>query len=372
MEPDFAWVAEPATLLARFDTPPSRIGLDTEFIRERTWWPHLALVQIAVRDEILLVDTQAPGMTAALAGVLSNPAITKVMHSASEDLIALQHACGAVPEPLFDTQVAAAIAGHAAGAGYQRLVADFTGVALGKGETRSDWSRRPLSDAQLAYAADDVRHLFELQDALTGKLEALGRMDWLREDCARMLATARDNGLERWPHLPIRAAQYFDRAGQLRLLRLLRWRDAWAREHDRPRSWVLDNELAAAIARNPPGDIDALKAVLERHPKAPRKLATELWQALGTPLADEDEAPAIRSDERDKRAVRRLQDAAAAAGAALGLPDGVLASRRKLEALLDDGDWSAFGTWRRNELEPLLAPLLPGAQGELPSAAAGV
>lgn len=372
MEPDFTWVAEPAALLARFDTPPSRIGLDTEFIRERTWWPHLALVQVAVRDEILLVDAQAAGMAEALRAILANPAITKVMHSASEDLIALQHACGAVPEPLFDTQVAAAIAGIAAGAGYQRLVADIAGVTLDKGETRSDWSRRPLSDAQLAYAADDVRHLFQLHDALSAKLEALGRMDWLREDCARMVATARDSGLERWPHLPIRSAQHFDRAAQLRLLRLLRWRDAWAREHDRPRSWVLDNELATTLARSAPADLPALKAVLDRHPKAPRKLAAELLDALATPLPDEDDAPPVRIDDRDKRALRRLQDAVAAESAALGLPDGVLASRRKLEALQDEGDWSVFGTWRRARLEPVLAPLLPGATGELPSGEAGV
>ena len=372
MEHDFTWVAEPAALRAHFATVPDRIGLDTEFIRERTWWPHLALVQIAVGEAILLVDTQADGMAAALRDILLDPRVTKVMHSASEDLIALQHACDAVPEPLFDTQVAAAIAGIAAGAGYQRLVADITGVTLGKGETRSDWSRRPLSDAQLAYAADDVRHLFQLHDHLEERLAGLGRADWLREDCARMVANARDSDLERWPHLPIRAAQYFDRDAQLRLLRLLRWRDDWARTHDRPRSWVLDNELAAAIARAPPADPAALKAVLERHPKAPRKLVDELWQALATPLSDEAEAPPVRSDERDKRALRRLQDAVAGVSAGLGLPDGVLASRRKLEALLDEGDWQALGNWRRALLEPVLAPLLAGAPRELPSGEATV
>lgn len=375
MEHDYTWVDDPTALLGHFDIPPPRIGLDTEFIRERTWWPHLALVQVALPDAILLVDAQAPGIPEALRGILLDARITKVMHSASEDLIAFARACDAVPEPLFDTQVAAAIAGVAAGAGYQRLVADITGVALGKGETRSDWSRRPLSDAQLAYAADDVRHLFELHDHLQARLDALGRMDWLREDCARMVANARDNGLERWPHLPIRSAQYLDGAGQRRLLRLLRWRDAWAREHDRPRSWVLDNELATSLARTPPADAAALEAVLERHPKAPRKLAAELWHALATPLADEGQAPPIRGDERDKRALRRLQEAVAAESEALGLPDGVLASRRKLEALMDDGDWSGFGGWRRARLEPVLSPLLAdagSATGELPGGKKGV
>ncbi|MEN1960165.1 ribonuclease D [Luteimonas sp. MJ246] len=367
MEHDFTWVSEPAALLARFETRPSRIGLDTEFIRERTWWPHLALAQMAVHDEILLLDMQAPGMADALRGILLDTGITKVMHSASEDLIAFLHACKAVPEPLFDTQVAAAIAGLAAGAGYQRLVADITGVALGKGETRSDWTRRPLSDAQLAYAADDVRHLFELHDHLQGRLEALGREAWLREDCERMVSNARDESLERWPHLPIRAAQYFNQAAQHRLLRLLRWRDAWAREHDRPRSWVLDNDLAAAIARAQPADQAALKALFDRHPKAPRKLLAEVWTALVTPLADEADAPPIRTEERDKRAVRRLQDAVAVRSAELALPDGVLASRRRLEALLDDHDWATLGGWRRDQLEPVLAPLLADGAGELPT-----
>lgn len=372
MEHAFTWVDDPDALLAHLEPRPARIGLDTEFIRERTWWPHLALAQLAVHDRILLVDTQAPGMAAALRGILLDTTVTKVMHSASEDLVAFQHACDAVPEPLFDTQVAAALAGIAAGAGYQRLVADITGVALGKGETRSDWSRRPLSDAQLAYAADDVRHLFELHDHLQARLEAQGRVDWLREDCARMVANARDTSLERWPHLPIRGAQHLDRDAQLRLLRLLRWRDAWARDHDRPRSWILDNELATTVARQAPADPAALKAIFERHPKAPRKLVAEAWAALSTPLPDEADAPPVRGDDRDKRALRRLQDAVAQHGAALGLPDGVLASRRKLEGLLDDGDWSALGGWRRAQLEPLLAPLLAGAAGELPSAADGV
>lgn len=374
MEDDFTWLAEPAALLAHFETRPARIGLDTEFIRERTWWPQLALVQVAVGDAILLVDPLAEGMAAALRGILLDPAITKVMHSASEDLVAFLRACDAVPAPLFDTQVAAALAGVGAGVGYQRLVQDSFGVLLPKGETRSDWLRRPLSPAQLAYAADDVRHLFALQDALQARLETLGRMAWLEEDCQRMVDSARDNALERWPHLAMRSAQFLDVDGQRRLLRLLRWRDAYARDNDRPRSWILDNELATLLARDPPADRAALQRVLDTQPKAPRKLGDALWTALATPLADEDEAPPARGDDRDKRAVRRLQDAVAARSAELGLPDGVLASRRRLEALLDDGDWAGMlGGWRRVQLEPVLAPLLAtAADGGLPAGDAAV
>lgn len=354
------WISDPDALRRRLASPPDRVGLDTEFIRERTYWPQLALVQLAIGDDILLVDPLVPGMGEALAPLLRNRGVLKVMHSASEDLIALQRGCGALPEPLFDTQIAAALAGIGAGMGYQRLVQELTGTALAKGETRSDWLRRPLSPAQLAYAADDVRHLHALHDALAARLRALGREAWAAEDSARLLATAASDEGERWPHLSLRAAQYLTPDAQRRLLRLLRWREAYARASDRPRNWILDNELAAALARNPPPDRAALQRLLEATPKAPRQLADAIWQALATPLPDEDQAPrAAAGDERDKAALRRLQDAVATRSAELGLPDGVLASRRWLEALLDGHDWpGALSGWRRAELEPRLAPLL--------------
>ena len=358
------WISDPAVLAARFIDRPARIGLDTEFIRERTYWPQLALVQIAIERghgiEILLVDPLAPGMAEALAPILADEAILKVMHSPSEDLVAFKHACDVVPRPLFDTQLAAALAGIGSGMGYQKLVEQITGVALAKGETRSDWLRRPLSPAQLEYAADDVRHLFEMQDVLDGMLGELGRREWLADDARRTLDNADSNALERWPHLSMRSAHFLDLDAQRRLVRLLRWRDAHARDSDRPRSWILDNELAVALARVPPPDRDALQAQLEGHPKAPRKLGDAIWHALTTPLADEADTPdASVAEKRDKNRLRQLQDAVAARSAELGLPDGLLASRRYLETLLDRGEWpDALAGWRREALEPSLAPLL--------------
>lgn len=362
------WIDDPAQLAPFLARAPRLIGLDTEFVRERTFWPQLALVQVALFAEgdaeptVVLVDPLVPGMGAALAPVLSDASILKIMHSASEDLVALRRGCGALPAPLFDTQVAAALAGFGAGLGYQKLVQQVEGSVLAKGETRSDWLRRPLSPAQLDYAADDVRHLHALHAALDARLRELGRDGWLAQDCARMVRNAERDEPERWPHLSLRAAQFLDADGQRRLLRLLRWRDAYARESDRPRNWILDNELAVALARAPLPDRDALQARLGAHPKAPRKLAAQLWHALQAPLADEADAPPIRGDDRaDKQALRRLQDAVAAIAAEHALPEGVLASRRWLEALLD-GAWpDALEGWRRELLEPRLAPLLQPA-----------
>jgi len=369
-----SWIADPAELAGRLAYGPCRIGIDTEFIRERTYWPQLALVQIAhERDggqEVLLVDTLAPGMAEALAPILADRSILKVMHSPSEDLVAFRHTCGVVPRPLFDTQLAAALAGIGGGMGYQRLVEQLTGVALAKGETRSDWLRRPLSPAQLEYAADDVRHLFEMHDVLEGMLGELGRGEWLEADAERVADMAEDGALERWPHLSMRSAGFLDLDAQRRLLRLLRWRDAHARDSDRPRTWILDNELAVAIARQPPADRDALQAQLEAHPKAPRKLGDAIWRALQEAADDESAIPdAGAAEKRDKNRLRQLQTAVATRSAELGLPDGVLASRRHLEHLMDRGEWpDALAGWRRELLEPVLAPLLTGAGAPPPPA----
>lgn len=354
------WIADPAALQAHFSTQPARIGLDTEFIRERTYWPQLALVQMALDDTILLIDPLVPGMCAALAPILADERILKLMHSSSEDLVAFKHACGVVPKPLFDTQQAAALAGIGAGLGYQKLVEQLTGVSLAKGETRSDWLRRPLSPSQLEYAADDVRHLAGMHDALDGMLGQLSRREWLAEDASRTVVNAENEAPERWPHLSLRSAQFLDGEAQRRLVRLLRWRDAYARDNDRPRGWILDNELAVTIARTPPADRDALQSQLDAHPKAPRKLGDAIWRALSTPLSDEDETPdASVGETRDKQRLRKLQDAVSRRSAELGLPEGVLASRRWLQALLDDGTWpTALSGWRRAALEPALAPIL--------------
>lgn len=358
------WIDTPGALRSRLENPPARVGLDTEFIRERTYWPKLALVQIALPVEggieILLVDPLVPGMTDALAPLLADAAVLKIMHSPSEDLIALRHACGEVPRPLFDTQAAAALAGIGGGMGYQKLVAEITGVALAKGETRSDWMRRPLSASQLDYAADDVAHLFELHDALASRLDAQGRSGWLAADMARTVQLAIDDAPDAWPHLSMRSAQFLDTAAQARLLRLLRWRDAHAKRADLPRSWVLDNELAYGLARNAPASRDALAQAVNSHPKGPRKLIDALWSALNTPLDDEAAAPdAALAERRDKNRMRALQDAVARRAAELGVSDGVLASRRTLEPLLDTGEWpDALEGWRREQLEPVLGPLL--------------
>ncbi len=358
------WIANPVQLadhLARW-TDIELLALDTEFIRERTWWPQLALVQMtAPGHDVLLIDPTVGGIPELLRPLIGNPAIVKLMHSASEDVQALQRGCGAVPAPLFDTQIATALCGIGAGIGYQKLVETQLGIMLPKSETRSDWMRRPLSPAQLIYAADDVLHLHALHAILHEKLRELGREEWLTEDSARLLASSGNETPDRYPHLALRGAQYLDAEAQALLCRLLRWREALARAGDRPKGWILDNELAIALARKPPGDARAFHAFLDTQPKAPRKLRSELWNELAQPLtAGERDIPLVLTpDGAQKKRLRALQDAVASEATRLGLAEGVLASRRTLEALLDGNGWpAALEGWRRPILEPLLRPVL--------------
>ncbi len=362
MQPLSLWINTPQALserLARWAGQPL-VALDTEFIRERTYYPQLALVQLAIPDDILLVDPLVPGMDAALRPLLVDPAVTKLMHSASEDLQALMRGCASLPAPLFDTQVAAALVGLGAGLGYQKLVEQVTGITLAKGETRSDWLRRPLSAAQLEYAADDVRYLHQVHAQLDRQLTERSRHGWLLSDAERSLRQAAQEGEEPWPHLAVRSAQSLDVDGQARLCRLLRWRDVEARRSDKPKSWIIDNELAVSLARRPPATEAEFNATLDRHPKAPRKSRGELWAITCAPVdAQERELPLLRGDSLDKQKVKSLQEAVAAVALANGLPDGLLCARRHLETLLEGRDWpDALAGWRRELLEPALAPLL--------------
>jgi ribonuclease D len=358
------WIDEPEALRARLDAwqGQARVGLDTEFIRERTFYPQLALVQLSVPGEVLLVDPLAPGVAEALRPLLRDRAVLKIMHSASEDLQALLRGCDALPASMFDTQVAAAMAGMGAGLGYQKLVEQVTGVALEKGETRSDWLRRPLSESQLKYAADDVLHLHQIHEVLDARLRELGRLDWLVSDGERALQVAIGDGDDPLPHLSVRSAQTLDAAGQARLRRLLVWRDAEARRSDRPKGWVLDNDLAVHLSRRPFENFHAFNAMLDANPKAPRRARKELFEMLAQPLTDEErQLPLNRAvDAIDKQRLRGMQDAVAKLAGDLGVPEGLLCARRHLEVLLEGRGWpEALQGWRRALLEPTLEPMLP-------------
>jgi ribonuclease D len=355
------WIASGSELDARLDRlDASPIALDTEFIREKTFYPQLALVQLAQRDDLLLIDPLGISDMMPMRRLLESPAL-KLMHSPSEDLQTFRHACNALPRPLFDTQVAAALCGMGQGLGYQALIEKLLGVRLEKGETRSDWMRRPLSDSQLVYAADDVRHLAAAHAQLDLRLRELGRRDWLDEECARQLAAAESDDVDANPHLAMRSAQRLRPEQQARLRLMLQWRDRQARRSDKPKSWVLDNELVIELAQREFNGRSDFESLLDARPRAPRRARDVLWDVVAQALAPEDlDIPLLESaDPRWREPLRRMQESVAAIAAALELPEGLLCARRHLESLIATREWPrALDGWRRPLLEPKLRPIL--------------
>src|SRR5271167_4612184 len=184
--PEPIWIDRSGDLpsLARTLESYASIGLDTEFLRERTFFPRLCLLQLAAGDSIWCVDTLRVGSLEPLGKALTAATSRKVIHSARQDLEALYLSVKRVISPVFDTQIAAGYIGLKPQIGYADLVKTLLNVTLPKGQTRTDWSKRPLSPAQLEYAADDVLYLGELAERLTARLRELGREHWAAEDCA--------------------------------------------------------------------------------------------------------------------------------------------------------------------------------------------
>ena len=359
------WLDNPSDLTRFLQTHADArlIGMDTEFIRERTYYPQLALVQIVIGDQIALIDAGKPDVAAVLKPLLENPEVLKIMHSCSEDLQAFKAGCGAVPTPVFDTQTAAALCGLGSSLSYLKLVEQLCGVTLEKGETRSDWLQRPLTESQKHYAADDVRYILPMHAQLAERLQLLQRREWLDADCARAVSAAADEQAEANPHLSVRSNQPLDADAQLRLRRILRWRDARAIERNKPKRWIIDNDAAFALARSPVSSVEDIDAIFARYPKSPKSARQHLFALLQKPFDDEERrAPLAREpDAAAKARLKALQQAVLAKAGELAVPEGLLCSRKHLEYLLETGEWpAALQGWRQDVLaEPFKAILGP-------------
>ncbi len=358
------WIDSPGRLQEWVDRHASTahaIGMDTEFVRESTFFPKLALIQMAVATDVALVDPLAFAPTV-IEGWLGQSTGAVLMHSASEDIEALRTLLPEGPPRLFDTQIAAAFVGLGAGVGYQKLVAALLAIDLPKDVTRSDWTRRPLSDAQHAYAVQDVVHLAVLHDQLTARLHARGYFEWFVEDCAR-LARRAQSAADLQPQLGLRGAASWPLAAIARLRDLLLWREAAAQRHDVPRGWLLRDEHCIDLALDPPADAATLEARTRGQRSLRHALRMELWSHLQQRLDDDFVRATLRPDEPLKGARRHAFDAMRARvdaeAARLDLPPGLLCPRRALERYIAAREWPAeLDGWRRGVLEPALAPLL--------------
>ncbi len=349
-----------ASLLAQLNDD-ARVAVDTEFLRESSYFPRLCLVQLAGREALGLLDTLAGVELGPLHRFLAQRTRCKVLHAAHQDLEIFTHATQAVPGPIFDTQLAAGLLGYAPQIGFGDLVREVLGVTLAKGHARTDWTRRPLSAAQLEYARDDVRYLLPLADALTERLESSGRAAWFAEDArgAEELARYVQDPATAWERL--RWAHSLSGARLAATQRIAAWREARALRLDRPRGWILsDAAISELVERMPKGTAD-----LERLRELPAALISkcgaellELIAAPGEPLAARPRATS-RLDATQMTLVKKLGEELRRIAGQLGLSAEVLATQKELRALVrGERDVSVLGGWRRAVAGDALTALL--------------
>ena len=343
-----------ASLCARLSTAPF-VTVDTEFMRERTYWPKLCLVQIAGADDAAIIDPLIGDLDLGpLLDLLAAPGVLKVFHAARQDIEIFFQLTGAVPAPLFDTQIAAMVCGFGDAAAYETLVAKLALARLDKASRFTDWARRPLSERQLRYALDDVVHLMTVYAKLVRRLEESGRATWLDEEMASLSDPsiyAAEPG-EAWRRIKIRGSNP-------RVLGVLReiaaWRETEAQDRDMPRNHVVRDQALVEIATHPPKDATAL-AHVRGLPRgfAERARGAALLKAVARGLALPEAALPQRDGAKPLPSrlgplVQLLKVLLKAKAESHGVAQKLLANSEEIERIAaeEDADVPALRGWRR-------------------------
>jgi len=334
-----------------------RYALDTEFHRERTYFPRLALVQLAWPGRLVLVDPLVVDL-APFAEVLEGPALA-VLHAADQDLEVLQLACGRTPARLFDTQVAAGFIGFSS-ASLVSLAERLVGARILKGDRLTDWTRRPLTDSQRLYAASDVLHLLQLHDLLVAKLEGCGRLSWAEDECQRLLERARSGQEPETAWWRIKDSRSLRGPARGIAQELAAWRERRAAELDRPSRMVLSDMALLGIAnRQPSGeqDLHDIRGLDARQLKGAARVAVLHAVRTGAALTKEQvRVPPVDDFDRQLRPAVTLVSAWVGQLAHdLQLDPALLATRADLQAFLRADPSGRLATGWRGELvgEPI-------------------
>ena len=344
------------------------LAIDTEFVRTRTFFPRLGLIQVSDGEEHALIDPLAIPDLDPLENLLQDSGIPKVLHSCGEDLEVFHHRFGTVPQPIFDTQIGAAFATVGNSLGYSRLVQEFFSVELPKEETRSNWLKRPLTDGQMLYAALDVTYLLPLYQRLSTRLEELGRSDWMAQEIEQLSAPGRylpdpDTAFLKLAHPAM------SRPELAALQALAAWREIEARKRDLPRNFVLPKNALTEIARKRPKSAAQLEklGILKHHEL--RRFADPLVRILQrTAKLSDEEMPSSLQRPRDlsahKPQVDRFRKALAKRAEQLGLAPELIANRKMVERIWRrrlDGKTptvpEAMTPWRQEILREVLTRL---------------
>lgn len=375
MANDIHWIRDDASLAehcAAWQALPF-VALDTEFMRVDTFYPIAGLLQVSSGERAYLIDPLCIGDWTPFAALLQAPGVVKVLHSCSEDLEVFLRLTGSLPAPLFDTQLAAGYLNLGFSMGYSRLVQALLDIELPKGETRSDWLQRPLSQTQVSYAAEDVLHLVEVYQALTARLSP-EKNAWVLEDGAELVAGL---GREVDPEQAWREAKLAWKLSrqQLAVLRALcAWREREARARNQPRNRILREHSLWPLARSQPDNLVALARIEDMHPKTVRQdgetLLALIREAAALPPGDWPEALPEPLPVEASALLKKLRAIGQREGERLQIVPELMLRKKTLEALLKSGYPSgpyqlpeSLRGWRRELMGQALLDCL-AAEGE--------
>jgi ribonuclease D len=350
--PDAIWIdrADELPALARMLESQAWIGVDTEFLRERTFFPKLCLLQLSIGGSIWCVDTLRIGSLDPLMPALTAALARKVIHAARQDLEAVYLTAKRVMTPVFDTQIAAGCIGLKPQVGYAELVKTLLDVTIPKGQTRTDWSKRPLTREQLDYAADDVLYLGDVADHLSLRLRELGREHWVTQDCSALEDPQlyEPDPAQAW--IRLRGLAQLEPETRARAKTIAVWREKLARARDLPRAWILADAAIFSIAEGgPPPLNDSLAASLQAALKE-----------AGNDAKDQEPSQDARPTSEQKALIERLGKIVDARAAELKVSAEILAPRGELKALAmgtragTARESNALKGWRREEICSLL------------------
>lgn len=358
-------IVDQETFVAMIDdlATAERYALDTEFHRERTYFPQVALVQLAWNDKLVLVDPLAVDL-APLSKVLDGPGLC-VLHAGTQDLEVLELACGTVPSRLFDTQVAAGFLGVSTGS-LVSLLERFLNTSIPKGDRLTDWLRRPLTDDQLTYAAGDVLHLLELTDVISAELVDMGRFEWAEEESTLVLNRPRNRRPPEEAVLRIKEARSLKGKAFRVATALAAWRERRAAELNIPVRQVMPDIAVVAIAQQTPNSIDNLKKIRGIDSRHLRKGADqEILTTVAAGIAADDP---VKQPSRSGDLPRQLRPVVTLVTSWISqlardhkLDPTILATRADVEHLLSREPGRLDTGWRADLVGEPIAALVNGA-----------
>ncbi|MGV6825738.1 MAG: ribonuclease D [bacterium] len=343
------------------------LALDTEFIREKTYFPQLCLIQIGNGEVAACVDPLALEDLSPLLEILFDGRIVKVFHAARQDLEIFFHDWQQFPLPLFDTQPAAALLGYGDQIGYGRLVKETLDIDLPKDHSRTDWSRRPLDDAQLRYALDDVVYLGEVYQQMRGKLSKLDRLQWLVDDFAELANPViyNPNPMDLWKRVKGRQQVHGKKLAVLQ--QLTAWREQQAVAKNLPKKWILKDEVMIDIAKRLPKNSGQLSKIRGMEPGSVRKIGDKLIALVqdGLNLPREDwpiEKFPVHTMSTQQQAMTDILSAALRLiGEQQQLSPSAIATRKQLEQIVrQDPDCELLKGWRKSVAGNTLVEIAKG------------